>query len=186
MNDVNNVTVGKPKIGGAVFNAVAGTTAPTSTADALAAAFKALGYVSEDGITNSNSPSTETIKAWGGDVVAVPQSEKADTFKLKLIEAMNTDVLSVVFGSGNVSGTLETGLAISANSEELPESVWVIDMILRGNVAKRIVIPAGKISEIADVVYKDNEVVGYELTLTALPDSAGNTHYEYLKKVTAT
>lgn len=185
-NTAENVSVGKPKINGAIFNAPAGTTLPTAASTALADTFKAMGYVSDDGVTNANSITTETIKAWGGDVVAVPQTEKRDTFKYKLIEAMNTDVLKAVFGSDNVTGTLEAGIAVKVNSAEQPESVWVIDTILRGNVAKRMVIPSGKISEIGDVTYKDNEVIGYELTITGLPDSSGNTHYEYIQSAATT
>lgn len=176
-----NVTVGKPAITGAVFQAPAGSTLPTSTAAALDAAFTELGYVSDDGVTNSNTPSSTEIKAWGGAVVAVPQSEKKDTFKLKLIETMNVDVLAAVFGTANVSGSLAAGSALSVNASEVPAASWVIDMILRDNTAKRIVIPSGKISEIGDVVYKDDEVAGYEITITCLPDSSGNTHYEYMK-----
>ena len=40
----------------------------------------------------------------------------------------------------------------------------------------------GKISEIEDIVYSDSEAVGYGTTLECIPDSDGNTHYEYLKK----
>lgn len=176
-----NVTVGKPAITGAVFHAPAGSTLPTSTAAALDAAFTELGYVSDDGVVNSNTPSSTEIKAWGGAVVAVPQSEKKDTFKLKLIETMNVDVLAAVFGTANVSGSLAAGSALSVNATEVPAASWVIDMILRDNTAKRIVIPSGKISEIGDVVYKDDEVAGYEITIACLPDSSGNTHYEYMK-----
>ena len=49
------VTAGKPKVGGAVFRAVAGTAAPTDATTALAAAFKDLGYCSEDGLVNTNT-----------------------------------------------------------------------------------------------------------------------------------
>lgn len=181
MNNASNVSVGKPAVEGAVFNAPLGTTLPTATGAALDAAFKAMGYVSEDGVTNSNGLSTEQIRAWGGDVVAVPQTEFSDTFQLKLIETTNVDVLAVVHGADNVTGTLAAGVAINVNSGELPESCWVIDMILRNGTAKRVVIPRGKISEMGDVVYKDDEVIGYELTITCLPDASGNTHYEYLK-----
>ena len=184
-NNAANVSVGKPVVTGAVFNAVAGPSLPTSTSASLAAAFKALGYVSDDGVTNSNTPSSTEIKAWGGDTVAVPMTEKTDTFQLKLIECTNLDVLSAVFGSGNVSGTLAAGVTVNVNSADVPASSWVIDMILRDNTAKRIVIPSGKISEIGDVVYKDDEVIGYDITINCLPDSDGNTHYEYLKAAAA-
>lgn len=185
-NDATKVSVGKPAVDGAVFSAPIGTALPTSTSAALNAAFANLGYVSEDGVTNSNGLSVEQIRAWGGDVVAVPQTEKTDTFQMKLIESANPDVLSVVFGSANISGTLAAGLSIDVNAQELPERSWVIDMILRGNIAKRVVIPRGKVSEMGDVVYKDNEVIGYELTITCLPDGDGNTHYEYLKSPAVT
>lgn len=180
--DATKVTAAKPKVAGAIFNAPLGTVLPTDATDDLDAAFVALGYVSEDGVTNTNSPSCENIKAWGGDIVLAVQTEKPDQYKFALIEALNEDVLKVVYGNDNVSGSLEDGLTIKANNKEMESSSWVIESVLKGGILKRIVIPDGKISAIEDIVHKNNTPIGYGITLTLSPDKDGNTHYEYIKK----
>lgn len=186
MNNVGNVTAGKPKTTGAIYRAASTVTPVNDATSALSSTdYKPLGYIGEDGVTNANNPTSENIKAWGGDTVLTTQTEKPDTFAMNFIEALNLEVLKAVFGDANVTGSIDgtDGIKITANATEQTEHVWVIDTILKGNVAKRLVIPKGKITEVGDVVYKDNEAVGYAVTISALPDSNGNTHYEYIKKL---
>lgn len=177
-----NVTTGKPQVTGAIYCAPLATTLPTDATTALNNAFKGLGYVSEDGLTNANSFDSENVKAWGGDTVDTIESNKVDTFKFKLLETLNADVIKAVFGSANVSGALSTGMTVKANAKEREAMSWVVEMILRGGILKRIVVPNAKISAIAEIVYKDNEATGYDVTITAFPDASGNTHYEYIKQ----
>ena len=107
MNDANNVTAGKPKVGGAVYRAALGTTLPEDALSDLAAAFKDMGYISDAGVTNSNSPSNTAIKAWGGDTVLDIQTEKPDTFKMVFIETTREEVLKAVYGDDNVTGDID-------------------------------------------------------------------------------
>ena len=179
--NTSNVTASKPKVGGAVFAAPVGTTLPTDATSALDAAFQELGYVSEDGVTNSNSPESETIKAWGGDTVLTLLTSKDDTYAFTLLEVLNLNVLKLIYGEENVTGSLAEGITITANSKDLEEHVVVIDMILRNNALKRVVIPLAKVSEVGDITYSDSDAVGYETTLFSAADNAGNTHYEYIK-----
>ena len=181
MTDAKNVSAGKPKKGGAIFAAPIGTKLPTDAVSELDPAFKSLGYISEDGLKNKNTPETEKVKAWGGDVVLNTVKEKADDFSFTMIECTNPEVLKMVYGDSNVSGTLATGITIKVNSIAAPERVLVVDMLLKGGIAKRVVVPQAAVTEVGEIVYKDDDAIGYETTVSAAADTEGNTHYEYMK-----
>lgn len=174
-----NVSTGKPNLAGAVLRAAAGTTLPTDGTTALDAAFKDMGFVSEDGVTNNNSPETENIKAWGGQVVAVVSTEKPDEFRIKFIEALNENVLKTVYGDANVITGQDGTITVKATADEPSEHPYVIELHLSGGARRRIVIPAGVLKETAEIVYKDDEPIGYDVTISCLPDATGVNHYEY-------
>ena len=184
-NNAANVQIGKPNIGGGVWTGAEGATLPTSAVSAIdTALFTCAGYCSEDGVTNSSSITTQDIKAWGGDIVGSPLTEKKDNFKWKMIEAGNIGVLKLVNGDDNVTGVLSTGITVKVNAKDKVAHSFIIDMQVAENILKRITIPRGKITEIGDVVYKDGEPVAYDVTVTAFPDASGQTHYEYIQEST--
>lgn len=181
-NDVTKVTAVKPKVAGAVFVAPLKTALPEDAKSELDAAFKNLGFISEDGIKNENTASSEDIKAWGGAIVNSVQKEKTDKFKMTFIEALNIDVLKFIYGKSNVEGSLETGVKIKVGLEEAEEQVMVIDTVLKGGYLKRVVIPICKLTEMGEIPYSDSDTLGYESTVSAFPDTEGFTHYEYIAK----
>jgi len=180
MPTASYVSAGKPKVSGAVFRAPLGSTLPVDASSSLDAAFKELGYVSEDGVTNNNTPDSDNIKAWGGATVLVVQNEKTDEWTLTLIESLNENVLKTVYGDSKVTVS-GTNITVQATADQLADACYVIDMSLKGSAIKRVVIPDGAISEVGEIAYKDDEPIGYEITINALPNASGINHYEYIK-----
>ena len=176
-----NVSASKPKTGGAIFRAPLGTALPNTYSAQLDTAFKNLGYVSEDGIVNANSPSGDKIRAWGGSTVLNYMDDKPDTFQMKLLEAFNSDVLKTIYLEKNVTVANNGDIAVSVTAEDMAQYSWVIDMILKGGRAKRIVIPVASITEMQEINYRDNEPIGYGITLSAEPDATGIYHYEFIQ-----
>ena len=180
--DANNVSFGKPNATGAVYVAPYGTTVPTSASTNLNAAFKNVGYISEDGLVNEVSTDVETVKAWGGDTVLTGQSSFEETFTFNAIET-NEEALKLYYGADNVvvSGS---EITIKQNSAPLPRMSVVIETVLTGNRIKRIVIENAQIADRSgEISYTDSTAISYPIKLTALPDSNGDTHAEYIAQV---
>lgn len=179
----SNVSVGKPTAAGGIFAGPVSTNPPVDARSTLVAGIEGLGYVSDEGLTNSIEVDTETITAWGGDTVLTVRTSRQETFVFTFIET-NEPVLKEVYGPSNVTVDEETGdIAVLHNAKELPSRLYVFEIVMTGNKVKRIVVPNAKINELGDVVYVDGEPIGYEVTLGAFPDADGNTAYEYIAEI---
>lgn len=179
---VGNVIQGLPATTGGVLIGTTGASLPT-TAAAVTTGFTALGYVGDAGLTESRSRTTDKIKAWGGDIVKVVQSEFSVTYQFTLYEALNPNVQKAINGSGNVTSSAATSAhgtlqSVSINGDTLPKLPWIFDM-KDGNAKTRKVIPLGQITAVGDIVYSDGGVIGYPVTLEAFADESGNNSYEY-------
>ncbi|MGP5396009.1 phage tail protein [Arthrobacter rhombi] len=178
-----NVSVGKPTAAGGIFAGDVSETPPTDATTELDAAIKGLGYVSEDGLTNTIEADTESITAWGGDTVLTVRTSREETFTFTFIET-NALVLAEVYGPDNVSVDDESGdITVLHNAKELPSRLYVFEVLMTGDKVKRIVVPNAKVNEVGDVAYVDGEPIGYEVTLGAFPDKDGNTAVEYIAEI---
>ena len=180
-NEANNISVGKPKAGGAVFVAPFAAAPPLDAVTPLGPEFKNVGYCSEDGLTNSVSTDSSSIKAWGGDEMLNIQTSRSETFSFTMIET-NEAALRQIYGEDNV--TVDgNSFSILHNAKLKVSYVWVFEILLANDRVKRIVVPSGKITSVDDIVYKDGEAIKYGVTLSALPDTAGNTAYEFIAQI---
>lgn len=162
------VNVGKPDTGvsGGVSSAPLGTTLPADALEALDAAFVNYGFISEDGLTETNEKSSDKIKAWGGRIVKNLQTDSSASFSFSFIESSNADVLKAICGEDNVT---VSGSSITAkfDLEQLPSRVWNFD-VRDGEKRVRVSVPNGQITELGDVTYGDEDVIAYEVTVDAL------------------
>lgn len=162
--NVDQVKVG---VDGVVSSAPTGTAAPTTVDGTLNVAFADLGYVSEDGVTETNERTHEMIRAWqNGRIVRTIVTEGSTTFSFTLLQT-SSDVLAEYYG-----GTIAVdGSIVTDPHDERPHRAYVIDVV-DGTDKIRKYIPDGQITEVGDIVYANGEPVGYEVTLMAYHNDA--------------
>lgn len=176
-----NVAVGKPQlsVSGGVLVAPLGTTRPTTYAGSYDPAYVSVGYISEDGVTETSERSTEEIRAWGGDKVRTVQTEFGTNLEFTLIESRNAEALKVVFGEENVT-EVDGEITIARNSKVLPHLQFLIDM-LDGSNSRHLDVGRGQVVEVGDITYVDGEAISYQLTVSCDPDSDNNTLIERIQ-----
>ena len=185
---VANVSAAKPKVGGAIYKAPIGTALPTNATAELDPAFVSLGYMSDAGLKRAINLSTNPIKAWGGDTIANPQTDKSEQYTFEAAEVLNPEVQKVVNGDSNVTGSVSTGMTVKINTKELVEQAYEFEELLRGGVLKRTVIARASVTSIAEVSDTDNDIIKYGITIRAMADEAlnGDTAREYYVSGSAT
>lgn len=175
MADVTKIDAGA---NGAAAVAPTGSTAPTDSTTALNAAFKDLGFISEDGLTEAVNQSTNEVKAWDGTVVRKVLTGAEKTFKIKFLES-NGNVLDLYYSkpTNAVVGGKTTLTVKPILSRDL--RAFVFD-VLDGTKHKRIWIPNGEVTDRGEISYKNGEASSYEVTITAYPDSNGVWFKEFV------
>lgn len=150
---------------GAVSVAVSGSTAPTDASTALAVAFKEIGYVSEDGITEARSRSTNDIKGWQNSAtLRTVVTEGSMTFAFTMVET-NTRTVELFYGA-----TVATTAIVVIPTATGGRKAFVIDVV-DGAELCRIWIPDGEVTDVGEVVYAAGEPVGYPVTIAAYPNT---------------
>lgn len=182
-NLTTNVVAGHPLATGGVLKAPTGTALPADANVALNVAFAGAGYIAQDGVEQTIARDTDTIRAWGTDIVKVTQTSFGISYEFTFIEALNANAAKVSFGTTNVTVTAPdvtygNRMAVKLNATALEHFAWVFE--IRDGLAKiRIVIPDGQITEVGQIKYADGDVVAYKVTVTAYPNASGDSSYVY-------
>lgn len=168
--DATQVRVG---ITGELYKAPLGTTAPTGPTAALNAAFVGLGYVSNDGVTESWDDSVDNIVAWqNATVVRSAVTESVGTIALTLIQN-NTAVLEAFHRGSTMAEPTTDVFRLDVKPISADPSAWVLDVI-DGDKHVRIFIGNGEVTERGEVMYANGQPIGYPITISCYPDANGN------------
>lgn len=177
MSNAQNVLVGVPdKASGGVYMSDAvvllADYPTTAIGTPLATPYEPAGFISEDGVTESNETDTEKIKAWGGDTVRVVSTDHTVSYSFTFLESKNASVLKAVYGADNVdeSGDVVT---VKLNGETLEHRSWVFEM-KDGDNRIRIFVPDGQITSRGEITYTHAGAIMYEVTVEAFPDANGD------------
>lgn len=152
---------------GAVSVGPTSATAPTD-ADSPLTGFDDLGYVHEDGVTETRERSTEQLRAWqNAAILREVVTEASMSYTFRLVETKK-ETVELYYG-GTVDG-MDGSIAIVPAKTGGRKS-FVIDVI-DGTDFIRVYIPSGEVTEVGEQVYASGEPIGYEVTITAYPSSS--------------
>lgn len=178
-----SVAAGGPKIGGGLYFAPLGTVLPTDASTALAAGFKALGPISDAGVTPSRDTSVDKVKEWDGSTLAQLLTDESRSFETLLYGVFDEDVQKFINGTANVTITAATALAgkklAILDKGGKPETCVIVIELIYGAATLRKVVPVADCVITGEEAYAKTALMGYTLSIEALKDASGTRVYEY-------
>ncbi|MFE4857385.1 phage tail protein [Streptomyces sp. NPDC056670] len=156
-----------------------GTTAPATPLTQPLAPWQPLGAISDDGLVYGFDEASQEFTPWGLTSPfrrAITKSIR--TFKCTLWETARVSVASVMYRLPADALTPTGGVTTYAEtaSPQPDRRAWYF-VVMDGTSTKGFYVPQGEVTDRADVTFKQSDMSGYQLTITAYPDAAGNTVY---------
>lgn len=155
---------------GTVFVAPKGTTLPTDVTTALNAAFKSVGFISEDALVESLSITTERLRAWQRPVgIRTLTTEVEWTFQFGMLETSPL-VLDLYYGGAETSvagGVATTDILAWPTSTQRAMVIEIED----GDVITRYAIPVVEIGERQEINHKNSEGTIWGVTTNVMGTS---------------
>lgn len=174
-NNTANVSVGKGVAGGYFFLAPAGTALPTNNTTPLAETYLNIGFLGEDGASFSDSSDVSSFFDMNGDTVESANGSIEKTFTITPVE-IKKDSLALIVGSANVTDASGVITAHDKGPNDA-EYVAVFELLLKNGRKWRRIVPSCKIGELGDLTVNYSELVGREITMTALKDATTGDYY---------
>lgn len=177
MANTDNVRAG---ITGNVRVAALGTTAPTTALAVYATGWADLGYLSEDGVTQSNDADTTEFTSWqNGTVVRRYISGSSTTWGFTCLET-KLDTIQLYYPGSTVATDATGNTTVTIRNPSSDPRAFAIDVVdgrLPNGDARilRWLVAKGELTDRGDITFSNGDPVGWEMTITAYPDANGVT-----------
>lgn len=186
MGDNRNIFAGTGAAGadgtGLAWFAVTGSTAPTDSTTALAAAWKNAGMITEDGLSGKINTSSKDVKAYGSTQIQRRIiTDTSVTFDVTFLET-NARTQELYWGQqfNTLSPTVGTGAfsyTFGTYSRQLVAGVFDI---IDGNNHMRMYCPQLEVTDRRDFKVGNGSEVSWGVTFTAYPNSSGIAVQSYV------
>lgn len=162
--DASNVDVA---ITGAIYRAPIGTDVPTTPTESLDAAWEELGFIGDGGLTEAPNDTTKEIKAWQNGTT-VRRLITGFTYNWSFTAIEQNAVVLETYHKGSTmasTGGVNTLKVLAPNAQRWMFLFDVVD----GDKHERIVLQDAEVTERGQVVYKNDEAIGFPITITSYP-----------------
>jgi hypothetical protein len=183
-NSTANVSAGHGVAGGYVFSAPVGTALPTDYSSPLDPAFKCLGFISEDGWTETVDEDSDDIPDMNGDVMDTTRSNRAESAQVTFAE-IKASTLARMYGDENVTDK-DGMITVRHNSNSHPMFSYVLELLLKNGRKWRKVVPEGQSDELDDLQIASSELAARALTIKFMTGEDGDTCKDYIESTETT
>jgi hypothetical protein len=171
--DATEVRLG---VTGNLWRAPALTPAPVDSMAALVSPWVNLGYTDDNGFTVISNVATTDILVWQSPYPAREKVVQSLEFKFKLAQD-NEESVQLAFGGGSFDTAKK--IYTPPSPGEVYENAFCADVIDGANTI-RYYLARGIVSNVADIIHKGDEMIGYELTVKVLGVGAGTAPWQRL------
>ena len=173
-NDGNQIVVGA---NGTVWVAAVNATEPTTPTATPAAGWADLGFISEDGVTFTDSKETESVGVWQSFYAARRIQISKDATVSFMLKQWNPDTVSLAFGGGTVTEpSASVYKYVPPSPEELDERALMIDW-QDGDKNYRLIMPKGMVIEAVETNLTRSGAADLPITFAATPAAGDDAWY---------
>lgn len=138
-----------------------------------------IGAISEEGLTQGFEEESQSFTPWGyTSPIRTTITSSLRTFQITAWETGRVVVQSIQYRIPVADLAPASGLTeFAETASPMPDRRTWWFLVLDGEFRRGFYVPEGEVTARTEVSHRQDQVAGYQWTVTAYPDDAGNTVY---------